>query len=49
MAHWLSPAWSNALMFDLPPGSVLLNPLPQFHVGGSIFGALSASRQAGHW
>jgi fatty-acyl-CoA synthase len=35
-------AWSNALMFDLPPGAVLLNPLPQFHVGGSIFGALSA-------
>ncbi|MCW5735945.1 MAG: acyl-CoA synthetase [Enhydrobacter sp.] len=34
-------AWSNALMFDLPPGSALLNPLPQFHVGGSIFGALS--------
>jgi fatty-acyl-CoA synthase len=34
-------AWSNALMFDLPAGSVLLNPLPQFHVGGSIFGALS--------
>ena len=34
-------AWSNALMFDLPPGSVMLNPLPQFHVGGSIFGALS--------
>ncbi len=33
-------AWSNALMFDLPPGSVLINPLPQFHVGGSIFGAL---------
>jgi fatty-acyl-CoA synthase len=35
-------AWSNALMFDLRPGAVLLNPLPQFHVGGSIFGALSA-------
>ena len=34
-------AWSNALMFDLAPGTVLLNPLPQFHVGGSIFGALS--------
>jgi fatty-acyl-CoA synthase len=34
-------AWSNALMFDLPPGAVMLNPLPQFHVGGSIFGALS--------
>ena len=28
-------------MFDLAPGKVLLNPLPQFHVGGSIFGALS--------
>lgn len=35
-------AWSNALFFDLGPGAVLLNPLPQFHVGGSIFGALSA-------
>lgn len=35
-------AWSNALFFDLGPGTVLLNPLPQFHVGGSIFGALSA-------
>ena len=34
-------AWNNALLFDLEPGSVLLNPLPQFHVGGSIFGALS--------
>lgn len=34
-------AWSNALLFDLEPGSVILNPLPQFHVGGSIFGALS--------
>ena len=34
-------AWSNALMFDLGPDSVLLNPLPQFHVGGSLFGALS--------
>jgi fatty-acyl-CoA synthase len=34
-------AWSNALFFDLGPGTVLLNPLPQFHVGGSIFGALS--------
>src|SRR5690348_8910627 len=33
-------AWSNALFFDLGPGTVLLNPLPQFHVGGSIFGAL---------
>ena len=35
-------AWSNALLFDLAPGAVLLNPLPQFHVGGTIFGALSA-------
>ena len=35
-------AWSNALLFDLAPSAVLLNPLPQFHVGGSIFGALSA-------
>lgn len=34
-------AWSNAVMFDLGPGTVLLNPLPQFHVGGSLFGALS--------
>jgi fatty-acyl-CoA synthase len=34
-------AWSNALPFDVGPGAVLLNPLPQFHVGGSIFGALS--------
>lgn len=34
-------AWSNALVFDLGPGTVLLNPMPQFHVGGSIFGALS--------
>jgi fatty-acyl-CoA synthase len=35
-------AWSNALNFDLGPGAVLMNPLPQFHVGGSIFGALAA-------
>ncbi len=35
-------AWSNALIFDMAPGTVLMNPLPQFHVGGSIFGALSA-------
>ena len=34
-------AWTNALMFDLGPGTVLLSPLPQFHVGGSLFGALS--------
>jgi fatty-acyl-CoA synthase len=35
-------AWSNAVMFDLGPGTVLLNPLPQFHVGGSLFCGLSA-------
>jgi fatty-acyl-CoA synthase len=35
-------AWSNALAFDGGPGTVLLNALPQFHVGGSIFGGLSA-------
>jgi fatty-acyl-CoA synthase len=34
-------AWTNALVFDLGPGTVLLNPLPQFHVGGSLFGALA--------
>jgi fatty-acyl-CoA synthase len=34
-------AWTNTLVFDLGPGTVLLNPLPQFHVGGSLFGALS--------
>jgi fatty-acyl-CoA synthase len=34
-------AWTNALVFDFGPGTVLLNPLPQFHVGGSLFGALS--------
>ncbi|CAN5904028.1 acyl-CoA synthetase [soil metagenome] len=34
-------AWTNTLVFDLPPGTVLLNPLPQFHVGGSLFGALA--------
>ncbi len=33
-------AWSNVLMFDLPPGTVQINPLPQFHVGGSIVGGL---------
>lgn len=33
-------AWTNTLVFDLGPGTVLLNPLPQFHVGGSLFGAL---------
>ena len=33
-------AWSNTLMFDAGQGTVLLNPLPQFHVGGSLFGAL---------
>ena len=35
-------AWSNAVMFDLGPGTALLNPLPQFHVGGSLFCGLSA-------
>jgi len=34
-------AWSNALNFGLESEHVLINPLPQFHVGGSIFGALS--------
>jgi fatty-acyl-CoA synthase len=34
-------AWTNTLVFDLGPGTVLLNPLPQFHVGGSLFGALA--------
>jgi len=34
-------AWTNVLMFDLPPGTVQINPLPQFHVGGSIVGGLS--------
>jgi fatty-acyl-CoA synthase len=34
-------AWTNTLMFDLEPGTVLLNPLPQFHVGGSLFGGLA--------
>jgi fatty-acyl-CoA synthase len=34
-------AWSNVLMFDLGPGTVMINPLPQFHVGGSIVGGLS--------
>jgi fatty-acyl-CoA synthase len=34
-------AWSNALNFGLDAEHVLINPLPQFHVGGSIFGALS--------
>jgi fatty-acyl-CoA synthase len=38
-------AWSNALIYDMGPGAVLLNPLPQFHVGGSIFGGLSAIAQ----
>ena len=28
-------------MFDLGPGTVMINPLPQFHVGGSIVGGLS--------
>ncbi|HJQ56285.1 MAG TPA: acyl-CoA synthetase [Vineibacter sp.] len=34
-------AWTNTLMFDLGAGTALLNPLPQFHVGGSLFGALA--------
>jgi fatty-acyl-CoA synthase len=34
-------AWTNTLIFDLPPGSVMINPLPQFHVGGSIVGGLA--------
>jgi len=34
-------AWTNMLMFDLPPGTVQINPLPQFHVGGSIVGGLA--------
>ncbi|SKA01574.1 fatty-acyl-CoA synthase [Enhydrobacter aerosaccus] len=34
-------AWTNVLVFDLGPGTVMINPLPQFHVGGSIVGALS--------
>lgn len=34
-------AWTNTLVFDFEPGTVLLNPLPQFHVGGSLFGALA--------
>ena len=34
-------AWTNTLMVDLGPGTVLLNPLPQFHVGGSLFGGLA--------
>ncbi len=38
-------AWTNTLMFDLGPGTVLLNPLPQFHVGGSLFGALAPIAQ----
>jgi fatty-acyl-CoA synthase len=34
-------AWTNVLIFDLGPGTVMINPLPQFHVGGSIIGGLS--------
>ena len=34
-------AWTQLLVFDLAPGTVFLNPLPQFHVGGSLVGALS--------
>jgi fatty-acyl-CoA synthase len=34
-------AWTNVLVFDLEPGTVQINPLPQFHVGGSIVGGLA--------
>ncbi|MBN9087860.1 MAG: acyl-CoA synthetase [Reyranella sp.] len=34
-------AWTNTLIFDLGPGTVMINPLPQFHVGGSIAGGLA--------
>jgi fatty-acyl-CoA synthase len=34
-------AWTNTLIFDLGPGTVMVNPLPQFHVGGSIIGGLA--------
>jgi len=34
-------AWTNVLVFDMPPGTVQINPLPQFHVGGSIVGGLA--------
>ena len=34
-------AWTDVLVFDLGPGTVMINPLPQFHVGGSIIGGLS--------
>ena len=34
-------AWTQLLVFDSAPGTVFLNPLPQFHVGGSLVGALS--------
>jgi fatty-acyl-CoA synthase len=34
-------AWTNVLIFDLGPGAVMINPLPQFHVGGSIIGGLA--------
>jgi fatty-acyl-CoA synthase len=34
-------AWTNTLIFDLGPGTVMINPLPQFHVGGSIIGGLA--------
>ncbi|QQS12015.1 MAG: acyl-CoA synthetase [Rhodospirillales bacterium] len=34
-------AWTNTLFFDLGPGTVMLNPLPQFHVGGTLFGGLA--------
>ena len=34
-------AWTQLLVFDMEPGTVFLNPLPQFHVGGSLVGALA--------
>jgi fatty-acyl-CoA synthase len=34
-------AWTNVLMFGLGAGTVMINPLPQFHVGGSIVGGLA--------
>ena len=34
-------AWTNTLIFDLGPGTVMINPMPQFHVGGSIAGGLA--------
>lgn len=34
-------AWTNTLNFGLEPGAVMINPMPQFHVGGSIMGGLA--------